>query len=132
MFTDSDLLEAGCLTRIRDASRRGTDVYLGTCDPDIRAYVREHAPEVVLWEPATDWLDLPVEGDRVGRLLLADREAVVLGTLGKAADGDVPEEQAIVVEGPDNALVVMVRQLLGARLAEFDEAGEEAEATLPF
>jgi DNA-binding transcriptional ArsR family regulator len=37
MFTDTQLLEAGCLTRIRDAAReRDVDVYLGTRDPTVR------------------------------------------------------------------------------------------------
>jgi len=132
MFTATDLLEAGCLTRIRDASRNGVDVYLGTSDPDIREYVRTHAPEVVLWEPETDWLDLPVEEDRVGRLLLADREAVMLGTLGERTGDGTRTEQSIVGEGAENSLVVLVRQLLRSRLARIDgETEGDAGATVP-
>lgn len=131
MFTDTDMLEAGCLTRIRDASRRGTDVYLGTRDPAIREYVRENAPEVVLWEPNTDWLNLPVAGDRVGRLLLADREAVVLGTLLEEQPTDAHGEQAIVGEGEHNTLVTMICQLLGPHLEEIDESIADVEARLP-
>ena len=134
MFTDTDLLEAGCLTRIRDASRRGVDVYLGTCDPTIREYVQENAPEVILWEPETNWLNLPAAEDRVGRLLLADREAVMLGTLKEETqDGDgFHEEQAVVGEGADNALVVMVTQLLDPYLGRIDDETEDVESVLPF
>ena len=131
MFTDTGLLEAGCLTRIRDASRRGVDVYLGTPNPTVREYIREHAPEVVLWEPGTNWLNLPLAEDRVGRLLLADREAVMLGTLLEQGGDDVSEEQAIVGEGEDDTLVTMVRQLVGLHLEEIDKNTEDVEARLP-
>lgn len=125
MFTDTGLLEAGCLTRIRDAAQeRDVDVYLGTRDPVIREYVQENAPEVVLWEPNTDWLNLPVAGDRVGRLLLADREAVMLGTLLEQQTDGRHEEQAIVGEGEHNTLVTMIRQLLGPRLEGLEESAE--------
>lgn len=131
MFTDTQLLEAGCLTRIRDASRRGTDVYLGTRDPDVREYIQENAPDVVLWEPNTDWLNLPVAGDRVGRLLLADREAVMLGTLLEERADGFHEEQAIVGEGEHDTLVTMICQLLGPHLDAIDEGPADVEVRLP-
>jgi len=131
MFTDTDLLEAGCLARIRNAVERGVDVYLGTRDQYIREYVRENAPEVVLWEPNTDWLNIPVAGDRVGRLVLADREAVMLGTLLEERADGVHAEQAIVGEGEDDALVTMICQLVGPHLETIDEDTAEVEAQLP-
>lgn len=132
MFTDVDLLEAGCLTRIRDASRRGADVYLGTCDPTVSEYVKENAPEVTLWEPNKSWLDLPVAGNRVGRLLLCDREALMLGTFRGATTDGLPEERAIVGEGADNTLVVMVTQLLRPYLEQIDDEPAETMTNLPF
>ena len=131
MFTDTQMLEAGCLTRIRDAAReRDVDVYLGTRDPVVREYIQENAPEVILWEPNTDWLNLPAAGDKVGRLLLADREAVMLGTLLEEQTDNVHEEQAIVGEGEHNTLVTMIRQLLSPHTDEIDESTEDIEARL--
>ena len=133
MFTHRDMLEAGCFSRVVQAANRGVNVYLGTYDPTIREFVREHAPEVTLWEPKTDWLNLPVEGNRVGRLLLADRERLMLGTL-KVEDGDaIPDEKAVIGEGADNALVVMVRQMLSAHLEKIDEdTPDDVERKLSF
>lgn len=132
MFTATDLLEAGCLTRIRDASRRGVVVSLGTCDPVVREHVRENAPEVALWEPDTSWPQLPVDGGTVGRLLLADREAVMLGTLRESVGDEVHEEKAIVGEGADNALVVMIRQLASHHREQADPRAEDVQSRLPF
>jgi len=132
MFTDTGLLKAGCLTRVRDAAReRDVDVYLGTRDPTVREYIEENAPEVILWEPSTGWLNLPATGDRVGRLLMADREAVMLGTLLGDRRDDVHREQAIVGEGKHNTLVTMICQLLNPHLAEVDAGTDDIETRLP-
>lgn len=130
LFTESDLLEAGCLARIRDVARRGTDVYLGTPDPAIGEYVRETAPDVVLWVPNTNWLNLPAAEGNVGRLLLADREAAMLGTIGDDGAGTA-SERAMVGEGEDNTLVTMVSQLVSPHLDAIDEGGPDVQARLP-
>jgi len=132
MVTQSDLIEAGCLARLRDAADRGVAVYLGTRDEAVREFVREHAPAVVLWEPERNWLNLPVAGNNVGRLVLADREAVLLGTLREATGGDEPREQAIVGEGADNVLAVTVTQLLRPYLDRVDAASPDVESHRPF
>jgi len=132
MFTTTGLLEAGCFTRIKQAAERGVDVYLGTRDPTVREFVQEHTPSVTLWEPETNWLNLPVEEDNLGRLVFADREAVMIGTLGEKIGGDLYEEQAIVGEGADNTLVVLLRQMLRGRLEQFAEPDEATETEIQF
>lgn len=132
MFTTTGLLEAGCFTRITAAAERGVDVYLGTRDPAVREYVAEHAPEVTLWKPETDWLDLPVEGNRVGRLVFADREAIMLGTLGEKDDTGVHTERAMVGEGADNAFITLMRQMLNSRLEQFDDQSRADQAQMTF
>ncbi|WP_222919053.1 hypothetical protein [Natrinema sp. SYSU A 869] len=121
LFTTTGLLEEGCFRRIEDAVDRGVDVTLGSRDPRVRDLVRERVPEVELWEPQVDWLTLPPEGESVGRLVFADREAVMIGTLGQRAPGDDEyAETALVGDGPDNGLVVLMNQMLGSRLDELD------------
>ncbi|WP_226006477.1 DUF7344 domain-containing protein [Natrinema salinisoli] len=117
MFTTTGMLEEGCFRRIEDAVDRGVDVYLGSRDQRVRDLVRERVPGVVLWEPQTDWLNLPQEGESVGRLVFADREAVMLGTFAQPTpDGDEIVETAILGDGPRNGLVVLMRQMLDARI----------------
>lgn len=132
MVTHTDLLQAGCLARVRDAADRGVDVYLGTRDETVREYVRENASEVILWEPEMNWINIPVDGNNVGRLVVADREAVMLGTLQERTDDGIRTEQALVGEGMDNALVVMLAQLLRPYLDQIDQDPETIEAQLPF
>lgn len=132
MITDTDLLEAGCLSRLREASRRGVTIYLGTRDSALREYVRKNVPGVILWEPTTDWLNLPAEGSAVGRLVLSDRNAVLVGTLKETLDDGIPEEKAIVGEGPDNAMVVMIRQMVQPHLDQIEGGSDDTAAELPF
>ncbi|ELY38329.1 DUF7344 domain-containing protein [Natronorubrum tibetense] len=131
MFTTTGLLEEGCFRRVEDAIDRGVDVYVGSRDPRVREIVRDRAPEVVLWEPQLDWLNLPPNGESVGRLVFADRKAVLLGTLGTpAADGEY-DETALIGEGADNGFVVLMRQLLGSRLDHLDAPGETNQSEIP-
>ncbi|ADB60689.1 hypothetical protein Htur_1804 [Haloterrigena turkmenica DSM 5511] len=127
MFTTTGLLEEGCIRRIEDALDRGVDVYVGSPDPRVRELVRERVPEATLWESQLDWLDLPANGESVGRLVFADREAVMLGTLGTPAGDNEYDETAILGEGPGNGLVVLMRQLLGSRLDSRDAIDETVE-----
>lgn len=73
-----------------------------------------------------------MEGGNVGRVVFADREAVRIGTLGEEYDSGVHEERAIVGEGADNALVVLLQELLGPRLDELDDRAEAVEERIPF
>ncbi|WP_254763995.1 DUF7344 domain-containing protein [Natrinema marinum] len=131
LFTTTGLLEEACFRRIEDAVDRGVDVYLGSSDPRVRELVRERVPGVTVWEPQRDWFDLPAAGDSVGRLVFADREAVMLGAIGRPSSGDDrPAETAIVGKGSQNGLVVLLRQLLGSRLERLD--GRRDDAHVPF
>lgn len=124
MITTTGLLEEGCLARLEDAIDRGVDVSLGTRDPTVREVVRERLPGAVIWEPQSDWLTLPPERDAIGRLVLADREAALVGTLGRARE-DERDETAIAGEGADNGLVVLLCEMLGPRLDHLDAQSED-------
>lgn len=132
LLTTTGLLEEGCFRRIEDALDRGVDVYVGSRDPRVREMVRERAPDVVIWKPKVDWLTLPPNGESVGRLVFADREAVLLGTLGAPAAGDdVYDETAILGDGQDNGLVVLMRQMLGSRLDHITAQSETVYSEIP-
>ncbi|WP_394740167.1 DUF7344 domain-containing protein [Natronococcus roseus] len=132
LYTDEDLIEAACLRCLQDAVDRGVDVYVGTQTPAIRDRVREQVPGVTLWEPQRDWMNISPEREKVGRLLFADREAIMLGTLSKHNDHGIQNETAITGAGEDNALVMLVRELLGSRLDHLDEQSADFLEEIPF
>lgn len=129
MVTTDGLLEPTCIEKLHDAVDRGVDVYLGSQTRAVRDLIRRQAPSVTIWEPQLNWLNLPPSGETLGRLVMADREAVLLGTLGE--DDDVPTERALTGEGPANPLVVLMREMLGRRLDHLDGQSEDVLSQLP-
>ena len=121
MYVSTDLLEDECLRRAAAAIDRGVEMYLGSRTAEVRDLTREHLPDATLWEPQRDWLTAPSGYPKVGRLVLVDRRTVMLALLERpGSDGSSPEETALVGEGRDNPLVVLVRELLGPRLDHLD------------
>lgn len=132
MFTTDGLLEDGCLRQLQDAIDRGVDVYLGSQTQEVRDLVRESAPEVTIWEPQLDWLNLPPDHEKVGRLVMADREAIMLATLGaETGDGIHHRETAITGSSENNPLVILMRELLGSRLDHLDAQSEDFLEQIP-
>lgn len=131
MVTTDGLLEEGCIRRLEDAIDRGVDVYLGSQTPEVRDLVRTRVPEVVVWEPQMDWLNLPPEHEKVGRLVFADRSAIMLATLGEETNTGAPSETAITGAGENNPLVVLLRELLGSRLDHLDAQSPDFLSEIP-
>lgn len=131
MYVDTDLLEDECICRALKAIDRGVEMCMGSGNAAVRELARTELPEATVWEPQLDWLALPTY-PRVGRLVLADRQKVMLAVLEEPTeDGAYPEETAVVGEGEDNPLVVLVRELLGSRLDHLDYQSTDFRSELP-
>ncbi|AEH37822.1 DUF7344 domain-containing protein [Halopiger xanaduensis] len=132
MYESDELLQSACLDHVDEALERDVDVALGSKNPAVLERTRDRLPGVTVWEPQLDWWNEPGTYPTVGRLVFADRERIMLAIL-KASDLDgTTTEMAIVGEGPENPLVVLVRQLLGPRLDHLDYQCEEFLDDLPF
>lgn len=132
MVTTDGLLEEDCVAGLRDAVARGVDVYVGSQTQAVRDLVRRRVPGAIIWEPQLDYLNLPPKREKLGRLVFADREAIMLGTLGEAAEDTLGyRETAITAEGADNTLVVLMRQLLGSRLDHLDSQSANFRSEIP-
>ena len=120
MCVSEDMLEDKCLRHAEDAFDRGVDICLGSRNPEVRDLVRRKLPELTMWEPQLDWLNAPSNYPKVGRLVLVDREKVMLGVLDESELQGAATETAVTGEGTSNPLVVLVRDLLGSRLDHLD------------
>lgn len=78
-----------------------------------------------------DWLNLPPEYEKVGRLVFADREAIMLATLGEEPGEGGHSEAAITGAGENNPLVILLRELLGSRLDHLDTQSENFRSEVP-
>lgn len=131
MYVSPDLLEEKCIWHGKNALDRGVHMYMGTQNQTVRDLTRKHLPEATIWEPQLDLLNTSTH-PRIGRLVLVDRRKVMLAVLEEPkADGIHSEETALVGEGEDHPLVVLVRELLGSRLDHLDYQSNEFRSGLP-
>ena len=101
------------LVHLRAASERGVAVKIANGTAATHEAIRTAVPAAELVEPPWTWDTPPT-----GRLLLADRETVLMSAL---PDGDGPSETAIWGSGSQNSLVVVLQTIFAWWL---DTAGE--------
>ncbi|ADB60842.1 hypothetical protein Htur_1957 [Haloterrigena turkmenica DSM 5511] len=131
IYASDELLDEECLPYAENAIDRGVDLYAGTKNRDAREFFRERLPEATIWEPQMDWMYEQANYPKVSRLIVADRETVVVGLWEEDATG-AQTEVAMIGEGRTNPLVVLTRELLGARLDHLDYQSDEFLEGLPF
>ena len=129
MLNGTDLLETGCRMRVKDAVDRGVDLYVGTHDPTVIEFLEEHVSEAHIWQPSANWMEVPIAGHRIGRLLLVDREHVMIGSITDAGDATYAEE-AIIADGEENPLVTLVSQLVQPQIGVLEQQGESTSINL--
>lgn len=131
LYATADLLEDECLCHGERALDRGVTVTIGSQNETVRERCRERLPEATVWEPQVDWLHTPTY-PRVGRLVLIDRRKVMMSVLTEApSEESSPEEIALIGDGEENPLVVLVRELLGPRLDHLDYQNDDIRSYLP-
>lgn len=132
MYVSDDLLGEECVRRAEDAIDRGVDFYMGSQNPNVREFTRNHLPEATLWEPQRDWMNAASDDPTIGRLVFADRTKLMLGFAADPEAGESSGETALIGEGADNPLVVFVRELMGPRLDHLDYQSKNFQSELGF
>jgi hypothetical protein len=131
IYASDELLDEECLPYAESAIERGVEFHAGTKSREVREFFRECLPEATIWDPQMDWMYEQANHPKVSRLIVADRDKVVVGLWDEDEDG-TKTEIAMVGEGQTNPLVVLVRELLGPRLDHLDYQSDEFLSSLPF
>ena len=121
MITTDDLLDTECLDRLRSAIDRGVTVLIATESPEVEDRLAEHVPEVRTVGSPVDWLGLPSDDALVGRIVMADREAVLVATINGAHPAGDETVTGIWSRGEDSGMVSVLRQLIGFRIDRLEE-----------
>jgi sugar-specific transcriptional regulator TrmB len=111
--------------RLRSARQRGVDVILGAGSEASRDRIRDALPDTEVFVSGLEWLshaDLDDDETEIGRLLLVDREAILVSSYTAAGDGR-RHEQAVFGQGFDNGLVAIVRRLMATGLPTAGDPG---------
>lgn len=131
IYTSTELLDEECLPYAERAIERGVEFHAGAKSKETRGFFRDCLPEATIWDPQMDWMYEQSSYPKVSRLIIADRENVVVGLWDEDADGR-KTEVGMIGEGKTNPLVVLVRELLGPRLDHLDYQSNDFLGNLPF
>lgn len=116
LVADADTLDEDLCERLTAAAESGVSVLIEVASDETAADVRSSVPDATV--VASDFADDPsrLEEKWLGRIMMVDRSAVLLGALSERTRPGSTEETAVWAAGPDHGLVVGVRHMLGARL----------------
>lgn len=131
LVVGEDVPEDAWIEALADAVDRGVSVLFASPRPAVRKAVGERIPEATVWEPDATLSAVPTDSDHLVRLVMADREAVMIATLGDQRITGVPRETAVWGRGPNNGLVVVLGRMLGTRIDELALVDADSEQIQP-
>jgi sugar-specific transcriptional regulator TrmB len=105
-----DLIDA-----LRTAGERGVDVVAGTTDEEARDRLASALPTIQTYVSGLEWLSRstpPDDDTEISRLLLIDRETILVSTVTKAPGNGRLRERAVFGRGFDNGIVAVARRLM--------------------
>jgi len=114
--------------QLREAQERGVSVIVGTIDEALRDEIRDALPSVEVFVSGLDWLSrsaFPGDETEISRLLLADREAILVSTFTETRGDGREHEQGVFGRGFDNGLVTIVRRLMATGLLLQDDSNAD-------
>ncbi|WP_227133094.1 TrmB family transcriptional regulator [Halorubellus salinus] len=109
------ILTDALVERLQEARDRGVDVVVGTADEAIRGKIQQVLPAVEVFVSELEWLSrspLPSDTTEISRLLLVDREAILVSSFTESSTDSREHEQGVFGRGFDNGLVAIVRRLM--------------------
>jgi len=116
--------------QIQSAQERDVNVIIGTVDDELQATIQDALPSVEVFVSGLDWLSrspLPGDDTEISRLLLADREAILVSSFTETRADGREHEQGVFGRGFDNGLVAITRRLMATGLLSVNDP--EAEGT---
>ena len=112
---DEDAFTSDLVESLETARDRGVSLLLGAVSAELAEEVRDAFPEVDVFVSGLEWLNAPTSADdrtTVNRLLLVDREAILVSSVGESREGQQNGEHAVFGRGFDNGLVAITRRLM--------------------
>jgi len=122
IFTD------GLTEQLQSARERGVNVIIGTVDEELRTEIQDALPDTEVFVSGLDWLShspLPGDDTEISRLLLADREAILVSSFTETTADGREHEQGVFGRGFDNGLVAITRRLMATGLLSVNDPETE-------
>ena len=123
LVVDEAILSESLFDGLHEATDRGLSVLLGGQTDTIADRLGSELTNVTVFETGLDWLTGATSDQEVAisRILLVDRETLLIGSYYPDASEGRDDEQAIFASGLDNGVVVLLRRLLSTGLPTASE-----------
>lgn len=116
--TTPDLLVPECLEQIARAHENGVDLTVVSESREVHELFDDVLPDVDISTTSVDWLGLPVQDGVVGRVLMVDRRAIMIATIGNESPTGESEIHGVWAKGENAPLVTIIRQMVDRDAAE--------------
>ncbi|QSW97936.1 TrmB family transcriptional regulator [Haloterrigena alkaliphila] len=126
LVVDESVLSEALFDGVQQAIERDLTVLLGGQTPETAATLEGRLPETHVFQTGLDWLT-GSEADAevaISRILLVDRETLLIGTYYPDASNGEWKEQAVFAKGLQNGVVVLLRRLVTEGLAAIEDPGK--------
>lgn len=110
--------------QLRSAQKRDVTIIIGTIDDELQAVIQDSLRDIEVFVSGLDWLSrstLPDDDTEISRLLLADREAILVSSFTETMADGREHEQGVFGRGFDNGLVAIMRRLMATGLVPVDD-----------
>lgn len=119
LVVDEAILSQTLFDSIHTAQEREVSILLGGQTTAITDHLGAEVPNVRTFETELDWLTgtLPDHEVAISRILLVDRETLLIGSYYPQSEDGKENEQAVFARGLENGVVVLLRRLVSSGLA---------------
>ncbi|WP_265111410.1 TrmB family transcriptional regulator [Halosolutus halophilus] len=125
LVVDKSILSGMIFDGLQDAADRDLSILLGGQTEAITETLGGELPNFRIFETGLDWLTSGHGDDvAISRILLVDRETLLVGSYYPDADDARAQEQAIFASGLENGFVVLLRRLVTSGLAATKDPGK--------
>jgi HTH-type transcriptional regulator, sugar sensing transcriptional regulator len=120
-----DVLTEELVTHLQAAQETGITVVIGTVSEHLRDTVQQVLPDANVFVSELEWLSSApadsTDDTTISRLLLIDRNTILVSTVHEAASSAAETERAVFGRGFTNGLVVIARRLMATGLESSDD-----------
>jgi sugar-specific transcriptional regulator TrmB len=112
---DAETFTPELVASLEAARERGVTLLLGAVSTELAGAVGDAFPSVDVFVSGLEWLNAPTSSDdrtTVNRLLLVDRESILVSSVGESPQGHKNGEHAVFGRGFDNGFVAITRRLM--------------------
>ncbi len=126
IVVDESILSETLFEELGRAVESDLTVLLGGQTDAITSRFETELPTVRVFETSLDWLTGAMDEDEVAisRIMLVDREKLLIGSYYPAADDAKANEQAVFASGLENGIVVLLRRLITVGLSPAEDLTE--------